>query len=160
MSAFLSSALVTEHSWDHWKLPWSNLSRNQHCRPHRPHQRLPLWQEFTKPAPSAAPYSCIFQEFLPYLPGSCLTEHEAELPEPNSSFPSAVYCTHAVYTYIYQPQSPSSPHPTLPHCVHMPIPYTCISILALNIGSSVPVFWIPHIYVNICFSLSDLFHSI
>ena len=36
-------------------------------------------------------------------------------------------------------------HPSFPHCVHMLV--LCVSISALQIGSSVPFFWIPHICV-------------
>ena len=44
-----------------------------------------------------------------------------------------------------------SSHPTLsfPCCAHKSIPYICISSLALQIGSPVPFFWIPHICINI-----------
>ena len=53
-------------------------------------------------------------------------------------------------------------HPVLPLLCLQVILYVCVSIPALQIGSSVP-FSRFHIYVliyDICFSLSDLLHSI
>ena len=60
---------------------------------------------------------------------------------------------------------------TLSICPAVPFPsgirktvcYICVSIPALQIGSLVPFFQIPYIYVfkfNICFSLSDLLNSV
>ena len=52
---------------------------------------------------------------------------------------------------------------SLPRCVHKSVLYICVSIPSLQIGSSVPFFSRFHIYVlihNICFSLSDLLHSV
>ena len=52
--------------------------------------------------------------------------------------------------------------PLLPFCGHMSILFICVSIPALQIGSSVLCFQIPHtcIHVQFSFSLSDLFHSV
>ena len=52
-----------------------------------------------------------------------------------------------------------------PHCMHKSLLYVCISISALQIGSSVLFFQIPYIYIytliyNVCFSLSDFLHSV
>ena len=41
---------------------------------------------------------------------------------------------------IYVNPTLSSSHPFRPHCVHKFILYVCVSILALQIGSSVPLF--------------------
>ena len=35
------------------------------------------------------------------------------------------------------------------HCVHKSVLYVCISIAALQVGSSVASFWIPYIWINI-----------
>ena len=43
--------------------------------------------------------------------------------------------------------TPFTIHPTL-WCPYVSV-YVCVSISALQIGSSEPFFWIPHIYVNI-----------
>ena len=69
-----------------------------------------------------------------------------------------------VYIYI----NPNIPvHPSLPFCtcVHMSTLYFCISISVLQTGSPVPLFQIPRFHTcaliyNICFSFSDLIHSI
>ena len=69
----------------------------------------------------------------------------AELPVLYSSFPVAVF--HMV-VYICQCYPPNLPHPLLtPLCLF--IHYICISVPALQIGSSVPFFYIPHICINI-----------
>ena len=52
---------------------------------------------------------------------------------------------------------------TLPsrHHAHKSVPYVCISIPALQIGSSVLFFQISYMLIyNICFSLFDLFYSV
>ena len=61
--------------------------------------------------------------------------------------------------------APLSIHPTLsfPHCAHKSVLYVCVSIAALQIGSSVPPsfqFYIYALMQNICSSLSDLLHSV
>ena len=71
-----------------------------------------------------------------------------------------------VVMYMSQCYSFNLSHPLLsPMCPQVFSIY--ISIATLQIGSSVPVFWISYICVNnkknkikICFSLSDLLHSI
>ena len=58
---------------------------------------------------------------------------------------------------------PPPPHPWLsPLHVHTFVLYICVSISALQTGSSVPFFYIPHICVNIwyLFCTSDLLHSV
>ena len=37
---------------------------------------------------------------------------------------------------------------SFPHCVHKFILYVCVSTPALEIGSSIPFFWIPYIFAN------------
>ena len=59
-----------------------------------------------------------------------------------------------ILVYICQSQSPNSSHhhpppPLSPLGVHMLVLYICVSISALQTGSSVPFFQIPHICVNI-----------
>ena len=52
--------------------------------------------------------------------------------------------------YIRQSQSPKSSHPCIsPVSVHVFVLCICVSISALQIGSSIPFFQIPHICVNI-----------
>ena len=71
----------------------------------------------------------------PRSPGPSIevtTEHQADVPALHSRFPLAVYFTHSsVYMSI-----PSQLIPPLPHHLHMSILYVCISIPALQIGSS------------------------
>ena len=74
------------------------------------------------------------------------TEHQAELCVLYRSFPLAVCFTHgSVFMSIlisqFVPPSPSA------H-VHTFILYVCIYIHALQIGSSIPFFYIPHTCVN------------
>ena len=54
-----------------------------------------------------------------------------------------------VIVYIYV-NATFSIHLTLsfPHCVHKSILYTGVSISSLQIGSSIPFFWIPYVHVN------------
>ena len=55
-----------------------------------------------------------------------------------------------ILVYVCQSQSPNSSHPCLsPVGIHMFVLYICVSISALQAGSSVPFFQIPHICVNI-----------
>ena len=51
--------------------------------------------------------------------------------------------------------------PLFPQCVHTSFLYVWVSTSALQIGSSVPFFLIPHIYADIqyLFYFSDFFHS-
>ena len=63
-----------------------------------------------------------------------------------SSFPLAIHFTYdSVYVSI--PVSQFIPQSPLPH-VHKSVLYVCISIPAVQIGSSVPFFSIPHISIN------------
>lgn len=79
MFASLSSALVTEHSQDHWKLPGATSAETNIADHIVPTQSLPLWQEFTKPSSISSPIQLHLPRVPSYLPGSaCLTEHEAE----------------------------------------------------------------------------------
>ena len=45
--------------------------------------------------------------------------------------------------------TPPNPPPHSPLGVHTFVLYICVSISALQTGSSVPFFWVPHICVNI-----------
>ena len=70
-------------------------------------------------------------------PSQVVTEHQAELPVLYSNFPPTIYFTNgnvSISTLL-------SIHPTLsfPHCVRSVL-YICVSIIALQIGSSVPFF--------------------
>ena len=61
-------------------------------------------------------------------------------------------------TLISQFIPPSLPPP---HHVQLSILYVCFSIPALQVGSSIPFFYIPHALIyNICFSISDLLQSV
>ena len=73
----------------------------------------------------------------PISPLSGITEHQAELPVLHSSFPLAIL--HMV-VYIFQCCSSISPTLSLPRWVHKSILYVCVSIPALQIGSSIPFF--------------------
>ena len=67
------------------------------------------------------------------------------------------YQLSVLYTSVYtcQSQSPNSSHPHHPHPrlsplgVHTFVLYICVSISALQTGSLVPFFQVPHICVNI-----------
>ena len=78
-----------------------------------------------------------------------VAESQTRLKQISSS--SSVYISIPLSQFI--PPSPS-PSPD----VHKSILSVCISIPALQIGSSVPFFYIPYICINIqyCFSLSEL----
>ena len=78
-----------------------------------------------------------------------VTQSQTRLKQLSSS--SSVYISIPLSQFIPPSPSPSSD-------VHKSIFNVCISIPALQIGSSVPFFYIPYICVNIqyCFSLSDL----
>ena len=80
--------------------------------------------------------------------------------------PTPLGHTHVTYTYrcVYV-NATLSIYSTLcfPCCVHKSIGYIRASTPALQIGSSVPFFSRFYIYTltfNICFSLSDLLHSV
>ena len=83
-----------------------------------------------------------------------------------SRFLSVIHFIH-ISVYISIPIAqfippPSPPPPLSPLGVHTFVLYICVSISALQTGSSVP-FSRFHIYVlkyDICFSLSDLLHSV
>ena len=60
---------------------------------------------------------------------------------------------------ISQFVSPLSVSPS-PLSVHTFVFYICVSISALQTGSSIPLFSIPHICVNIYLFFSDLLHSV
>ena len=70
-----------------------------------------------------------------------------------SSFPLATYFTHgmvciSVLTSQFIPSFPCPP------CVHMSSLYVCISIPALQRGSTVPFFKIPHLCINLSYSFT------
>ena len=61
-----------------------------------------------------------------------------------------------------QSQSPNLSQPSSPLGVHTCVLYVCVSVYALQIGSSVPFsrFYIYVLIYEIYFSLSDLLHSV
>ena len=83
----------------------------------------------------------------PIPPFQVIPEQQAQIPVLFSSFPLAIL---GMLVYLCQTQSPNSSHPHLPHPVSTcPFFYVCVSIPALQIGSSVPFFQIPHTYVSL-----------
>ena len=78
-----------------------------------------------------------------------LGHHRAELTVLYTAGSHQLIISHMV-VYIHQSQSPNLSHPFLPgFWSHMFILYICISIPALETGSSVPSFWISYICINI-----------
>ena len=68
------------------------------------------------------------------------TEHQGELPALYSRFPPAICFIHgSVYMSILISQF--IPHPPSPCCVQTSVLYVCVSIPALQIGSSVKKMW-------------------
>ena len=81
--------------------------------------------------------SPLYHALIP--PHQLITEHWAELPVVHSSFPQASYVTHgSVYTLMLLSICPILP---FPNSVNVSILYVCVSILALQIGSSLSFFW-------------------
>ena len=81
-----------------------------------------------------------------------------------SRFLLVIYFIH-ISVYMSIPVSQFIPPlaPTLlsPLGVHTFVLYICVSISALQTGSSIPFFEIAHVLIyDICFSLSDLIHSV
>ena len=76
---------------------------------------------------------------LPSLPSRpSRSSQSAELSSLRYTLPSHLLSVLDMLVYMCQPQSPSSSHLLYPlHCVHTFIFYICISIPALQIGSSV-----------------------
>ena len=81
---------------------------------------------------------------LPILPLQLITEHRGELLVLYSSFLLATYFTPGS---VYMLMLPSQLIPSCPPHPH--VPPVCVSIPALQIRSSVPLFQISHICVNI-----------
>ena len=82
----------------------------------------------------------------PTAPLQVITEQHTDLHVPYSTLPLAVYFTHG---RVYTPMAFSRFTPPPPARVHMSIPYTCVPIPALQVGSSVPSLYMPCIHVNI-----------
>ena len=102
-----------------------------------PHSKVNQPYAYTHPLPLGPP-------FPPIPPNQAITEHRAELLY--SRFPLAIYFTHGcIYVKPNLPIHPTLLFPTM----SMSILYICLSIPALQIGSSVPFFQIPHICTNI-----------
>ena len=98
--------------------------------------------------------------FFDLFPIQIPTEHYAEFLVLCSSFSLVICFTNSVNSLCMSiPICQLIPLP-FPFGVHMFVIYICVSISALQIGSSVPFFQIPHISINIYFFLSDLLHSI
>ena len=95
----------------------------------------------------------------PSNPSKVLIENPVELPVLYSSFPIYCTCDSVNMKMLLSQFRPPSPY----LLVHLSILYICVSIPALELGSLVPFFSRFHIYVliySICFSFSDLLHSI
>ena len=97
--------------------------------------------------------------FLDFLPIWVTTEHWVEFPDFYSRLSLVIYFTYSINSYICQSQTPnSSQHPFSPLVsIHL-FSISVISISVLQIKWSIPFFLIPHICVNIFFSLFDLLH--
>ena len=68
---------------------------------------------------------------------SSLLDLPSSRPPPTQPIPLVIYLTHRIYIYIYQSwSSSSSPHLSLPHILTS-VPYVCVPIPALQIGSSI-----------------------
>ena len=100
---------------------------------------------------------------LPIPPLQTVTKHKADLPVLCSSFPLAVYFTFGS-VYMYLPFSRFLPTYLPPPRVLNSILYVCVFISVLRLGSSEQFFFLRfHIYdlaYSICFSLSELLHSV
>ena len=100
---------------------------------------------------------------LPIPPLQFIAKNRADLPVLCSCFPLANYFTFgSIYMSMLLSLRLSFP---LPPCVLKSILYIYIFIPALQLGSSVPLFFFFrfHLYAleySICFSLSDLLHSV
>jgi len=68
-----------------------------------------------------------------------ITEHRVELPMLYSNFPQALCFTHgSVYMSELLPVRPAL---SFPICVRKSVPCVCVSIPALEMGSSAPLFY-------------------
>ena len=90
----------------------------------------------------------IYPLSLYFLPIEVTTVHWLELPVLYSTF-SLVICIIQSSVNMSSPISQFILFPLPPFGVHTFIIYICVYISALQIGSSVPFFQIPHICVNI-----------
>ena len=92
-------------------------------------------------------------------PHQVITDHHAELPVLFRSSPLDIYL-HLVVNTCQSYTLYLSHHP-LPPCVDMSVFCVCVSISALQTGSSVWSFYIAYICINMryLFSLSDVLHS-
>ena len=101
---------------------------------------------------------------LDFLPIWVTTEHWGEFPLLYSRFSLVIYFIYSINrVYMSIPVPQFIPHSSLsPLGIHMFILYVCVSISSLQMCSSVPSSR-SHTHVliyNICFSLSDLLHSV
>ena len=72
------------------------------------------------------------------LPSRLSASTRLELPTPYSKFLLAVYFTHGdAYVSMLLSIQPAL---SFPHCVHKSVVYVCVSIAALQVGSSVASF--------------------
>ena len=102
---------------------------------------------------------------LPIPPLQVVTKHQADLPVLCGCFPLAIYFTFTLVVYMCQCHSLTSSQLTLPPpSVLKSILYIFVFIPVLPLGSSDHFFFFRfHICVlayGICFSLSDLLHSV
>ena len=89
----------------------------------------------------------------------------SRLPELYSKFQTVVYFIHninSVFTSIPASQFlPPDSSPPLPLGIHTFVLYICVSVSALQIRSSVPFFWTPHMGINMWYLyFSDLRHCV
>ena len=105
--------------------------------------------------------------FHPIPPVQVVTEHWVELPASYRRFPLAICFGGSLFIcftcgdgYVSVLLSVCS-IVSFPCCVHTSVLYVCISIATLQIGSSVPSFQIPYIYIHVLYLFFSLiFHSV
>ena len=99
-----------------------------------------LYSEVNEPYANLYPLLLGPPSYLTPIPPLCvITEHRAKLPVLSSSFPLAIYLTHGSVLHV---SATFLVHPILLFscCVCMCVLYVCISIPALEIGSSEQLF--------------------
>ena len=97
---------------------------------------------------------CVYM-YIPSLMNLPPTSPHLAHPGHQSTTPSSLCLQQLPTSYPFYTQqcpdiSPNLPiHSTHTLCVHTSISYICVSITALKMGSSVPLFQIPHTCINI-----------
>ena len=157
----------SHHSFRHQTLSFFFLNRSlleYNCFPIL--CQFLLHNKANQPQAYTCPHIPSLLSLLPILPISPLqviAKHGADLPVLCCCFLPANYFTFS-YVYMSMLLSLRPSFPLLPH-VLMSILYVYLFIPAVQLGSSVPFFFFfrLHIYAlayGICFSLSDLLHSV